>query len=182
MPAVAAGQEVVLELPLGRYVVADLLVAALREIALGLGDLELSFEVGECVVDAKRRGVSTDVVIAELAVALPAESAGRPRTFSFAELGWSTSGRSAHDTDELLVDGFGRDRRLLRRAADSRSAVTAAGQTRRNQLGANRRRALERGRVWSMLDGTFAWTVLFWKVGSGNAAYPCERIQAAALR
>jgi len=58
--------------------------------------------------EAKRRGVSIDLVIAELAEALPAESAA-PRTFSFVGLGSSTSGRFARDTDELLADGFGRD-------------------------------------------------------------------------
>jgi hypothetical protein len=41
---------------------------------------------------------------------------------------------------------------------------------------------LNEGDSWSMLGGTFAWTVLFWNVGSGNAGYPCERTHAAALR
>ena len=59
--------------------------------------------------EAKRRGVSIDVVIAELAEALPAESSARPRTFSFVGLGSSTSGRYARDTDEILADGFGRE-------------------------------------------------------------------------
>jgi hypothetical protein len=59
--------------------------------------------------EAKRRGVSIDVVIAELSEALPAESSARPRTLSFVGLGSSTSGRYARDTDELLADGFGRD-------------------------------------------------------------------------
>ena len=58
--------------------------------------------------EAKRRGVSIDSVIAELAEALPAQSSG-PQTFSFVGLGSSTSGRYARDTDELLADGFGRD-------------------------------------------------------------------------
>ena len=58
--------------------------------------------------EAKRRGVSIDSVIAELAEALPAQSSG-PQTFSFVGLGASTSGRYARDTDELLADGFGRD-------------------------------------------------------------------------
>jgi hypothetical protein len=58
--------------------------------------------------EAKRRGVSIDVVIAELAEALPAGNS-RPQTFSFVGLGSSTSGRYARDTDELLADGFGRD-------------------------------------------------------------------------
>jgi hypothetical protein len=59
--------------------------------------------------EAKRRGVSIDDVIAELAEALPAESSAAPRTFSFIGLGSSTSGRYARDTDQLLADGFGRD-------------------------------------------------------------------------
>ena len=58
--------------------------------------------------EAKRRGVSIDLVIAELAEALPAQAPG-PQTFSFVGLGSSTSGRYARDTDELLADGFGRD-------------------------------------------------------------------------
>ena len=58
--------------------------------------------------EAKRRGVSIDSVIAELAEALPAQSS-RPQTFSFVGLGSSTSGRYARDTDELLADGFGRN-------------------------------------------------------------------------
>ena len=52
---------------------------------------------------------SIDLVIAELAEALPAESSTAPRTFSFVGLGSSTSGRYARDTDDLLADGFGRD-------------------------------------------------------------------------
>ena len=59
--------------------------------------------------EAKRRGVSIDLVIAELAEALPAESAAAPQSLSFVGLGSSTSGRFARDADELLADGFGRD-------------------------------------------------------------------------
>jgi hypothetical protein len=59
--------------------------------------------------EAKRRGVSIDFVIAELAEALPAENSGTPQTFSFVGLGSSTSGRYARNTDEFLADGFGRD-------------------------------------------------------------------------
>lgn len=59
--------------------------------------------------EAKRRGVSIDLVIAELAEALPAKSAAAPQTFSFVGLGSSTSGRFARDADEFLADGFGRD-------------------------------------------------------------------------
>lgn len=59
--------------------------------------------------EAKRRGVSIDLVVAELVEALPAESSTAPQTFSFVGLGSSTSGRYARDTDELLADGFGRN-------------------------------------------------------------------------
>ncbi len=59
--------------------------------------------------EAKRRGVSIDLVIAELAEALPAEASPAKRTLSFIGLGSSTSGRRARDADELLADGFGRD-------------------------------------------------------------------------
>ncbi|MGH2935151.1 MAG: hypothetical protein ACRDL2_11665 [Gaiellaceae bacterium] len=58
--------------------------------------------------EAKRRGVSIDVVIAELSQTLPRD-ASPPRTLSFIGLGSSTSGRHARDADELLADGFGRD-------------------------------------------------------------------------
>ena len=59
--------------------------------------------------EAKRRGVSIDVVIAELAEALPVEPSSTQRELSFVGLGSSTSGRRARDADELLADGFGRD-------------------------------------------------------------------------
>lgn len=58
--------------------------------------------------EAKRRGVSIDLVIAELAQALPTDTS-HPGTLSFIALGSSTSGRYARDTDGLLADGFGRD-------------------------------------------------------------------------
>ena len=58
--------------------------------------------------EARRRGVSIDLLIAELAEALPAKNASAPQTFSFVGLGSSTSGRHARDTDDLLADGFGR--------------------------------------------------------------------------
>ena len=63
--------------------------------------------VARLQAEAKRRGVSIDVLIAELAEALPAGTP--PATFSFIGLGSSTSGRYARDTDELLAEGFGRD-------------------------------------------------------------------------
>jgi Ribbon-helix-helix protein, copG family len=59
--------------------------------------------------EAKRRGVSIDQVITELAEALPADTSATQRTFSFIGLGSSTSGRYAHAADDLLADGFGRD-------------------------------------------------------------------------
>jgi hypothetical protein len=59
--------------------------------------------------EADRRGVSIDVVIAELAETLPPESPSEERKLSFIGLGASTSGRRARDADELLADGFGRD-------------------------------------------------------------------------
>jgi hypothetical protein len=58
--------------------------------------------------EAKRRGVSIDLLIAELAEALPARNASAPQSFSFVGLGSSTSGRYARDADDLLADGFGR--------------------------------------------------------------------------
>lgn len=60
--------------------------------------------------EARRRGVSIDKVIAELAEALLGEKTPENRTLSFIGLGSSsTSGRSAQDADEFLADGFGRD-------------------------------------------------------------------------
>ena len=59
--------------------------------------------------EAKRRGVSVDSVIAELAEGLAAERSAGLRAFSLVGLGSSTSGRYARDTHELLADGFGRD-------------------------------------------------------------------------
>ncbi|HUP24345.1 MAG TPA: hypothetical protein VNB06_15545 [Thermoanaerobaculia bacterium] len=58
--------------------------------------------------EAKRRGVSIDVVVAELARALPTD-ASAPKLLSFIGLGSSRSGRYARDADDLLADGFGRD-------------------------------------------------------------------------
>lgn len=58
--------------------------------------------------EAKRRGVSIDAVVAELAQALPT-NASAPRALSFIGLGSSSSGRYARDADDLLADGFGRN-------------------------------------------------------------------------
>jgi hypothetical protein len=55
--------------------------------------------------EAKRRGVTVDVVVAELTQALPSA----PRSLSFIGLGSSSSGQYARDADDLLADGFGRD-------------------------------------------------------------------------
>jgi hypothetical protein len=59
--------------------------------------------------EAERRGLSVDLLIAELAEALPAEPASAQGRLSFIGLGSSTSGRRACDADEMLADGFGRD-------------------------------------------------------------------------
>jgi len=58
--------------------------------------------------EARRRGVSIDLVIAELTTTLPPDHIPRKRTLSFIGLGSSSSGRYARDADELLADGFGR--------------------------------------------------------------------------
>jgi hypothetical protein len=63
--------------------------------------------------EAARRGVGIDVVIAELAEALPAEDADeapiRRRKLAIAGIGSSGGQRGrAADADELLADGFGR--------------------------------------------------------------------------
>jgi len=59
--------------------------------------------------EAERRGVSIDMVIAELTQALPTDAPPAQRALSFIGLGSSTSGRRARDADDLLADGFGRD-------------------------------------------------------------------------
>ncbi len=60
--------------------------------------------------EADRRGVSIDVVIAELAHMLPEQQAAPParRNLAFAGIGASGRGISDH-VDEILADGFGRD-------------------------------------------------------------------------
>ena len=58
--------------------------------------------------EATRRGVSIDIVVAELTRALP-KDASLPSRLSFIGLGSSSSGRYARDTDDLLAGGFGRD-------------------------------------------------------------------------
>lgn len=64
--------------------------------------------------EATRRGVGIDVVIAELAEALPsADSTAEPgtprRRFALTGIGASDGDRFARDADELLAEGFGRD-------------------------------------------------------------------------
>jgi hypothetical protein len=64
--------------------------------------------------EAARRGVGIDVVIAELAEALPdddttVEPPTPRRKFALAGIGASGGGRFARDADELLAEGFGRD-------------------------------------------------------------------------
>ena len=59
--------------------------------------------------EATRRGVSIDLVIAELTAALPNGTSPIARTLSFVGLGSSDSGRFARDADELLAEGFGRN-------------------------------------------------------------------------
>jgi plasmid stability protein len=59
--------------------------------------------------EASRRGVSIDLVIAELTASLPTEHVPVRQALSFIGLGSSSSGRFARETDELLGDGFGRN-------------------------------------------------------------------------
>lgn len=64
--------------------------------------------------EAARRGVRIDVVIAELAEALPVdELTSAPtapgRTFALAGIGASGGPLFARDADQLLAEGFGRD-------------------------------------------------------------------------
>lgn len=56
----------------------------------------------------KQSGVGIDVVVAELAQALPMD-ASAPKALSFIGLGSSRSGRYARDADDLLTDGFDQD-------------------------------------------------------------------------
>ena len=61
-------------------------------------------------VEATRRGVSIDVIIAELVALLPPEPVvTTKRRLGFIAMGASTSGRSARDADVMLGEGFGRD-------------------------------------------------------------------------
>ena len=65
--------------------------------------------LGRLRAEAARRGVSIDVLIAELAETLPPETGREERKLSIIGLGASTSGLRARDADDLLADGFGRD-------------------------------------------------------------------------
>jgi hypothetical protein len=72
--------------------------------------VELSEDVlARLRAEADRRGVSIDLVIAELSRSLPTQTPSPQRSYSFIGLGSSTSGRGASETDELLAEGFGRD-------------------------------------------------------------------------
>jgi hypothetical protein len=67
--------------------------------------------LAKLTAEAARRGVSIDVVIAELAAQLPAVTAparGR-RKLAFAGIGASTTRHTARDVDEILAEGFGQD-------------------------------------------------------------------------
>ncbi len=60
--------------------------------------------------EAERRGVSIDIVIAELAALLPTDASTTPkRKLAFIGMGASSSGRGGRDADEMLAEGFGRD-------------------------------------------------------------------------
>lgn len=70
--------------------------------------VELSDEaLARLEAEAARRGVSVDAVINELAARLPNDGA-RARRQALIGLAASTSGRSAAEADDLLVEGFGR--------------------------------------------------------------------------
>ncbi len=71
--------------------------------------LELSDEaLARLNAEANRRGVTLDELVAELAANLPARTLADGR-LSFVGIGYSTSGRSAAEADEMLAEGFGRD-------------------------------------------------------------------------
>jgi hypothetical protein len=59
--------------------------------------------------EATRRGVSIDLVIAELTASLPTGQLPVTQTLSFIGLGSSNSGHFAAEADELLADGFGQN-------------------------------------------------------------------------
>jgi hypothetical protein len=66
--------------------------------------------LAKLTAESARRGVSIDVVIAELAAQLPTDtSAPAKRKLAFIGMGASHSGRGARDADEMLAEGFGRD-------------------------------------------------------------------------
>lgn len=58
--------------------------------------------------EARRRGVTIDVAVAEFAQALPTDATSA-KTLWFIGPGTSSSGRYARDADDLLAGGFGRD-------------------------------------------------------------------------
>lgn len=59
--------------------------------------------------EAARRGVSVDVLIAQIAATFPPVTTTPRRKLGFVGIGSSTSGRGARDADEILAKGFGRD-------------------------------------------------------------------------
>ncbi len=59
--------------------------------------------------EAARRGVSVDLLIAQIAATFPAVTTTPTRKLGFVGIGSSTSGRGARDADEMLAEGFGRD-------------------------------------------------------------------------
>jgi len=73
--------------------------------------LELSDDaIARLEAEARRRGLTLDEFVAEIASTLPAEHDGSaPRKLRFFAIGRSTSGRYAADADEMLAEGFGRD-------------------------------------------------------------------------
>lgn len=73
--------------------------------------LDLSDEaLARLQAEADRRGITVDVLIAELAAALPHPKEGsQPKRLRFVAMGRSTSGRHAAEADDLLAEAFGRD-------------------------------------------------------------------------
>jgi hypothetical protein len=64
----------------------------------------------ELEAEAARRGQTPDQVAAELLAERLPHAGTRRRRLAFAGIGESSTGRSAADADEMLAEGFGRDR------------------------------------------------------------------------
>ena len=58
--------------------------------------------------EASRRGITLDLLVAELAAGFPVDTGTPRRKLAFVGMGSSKAGIS-HQLDELLADGFGRD-------------------------------------------------------------------------